>query len=921
MTIFLRNISRLAVRTRLIIVVLSLAVFGAGTASDLLGQSSTPKRGEEESVPQTQTPGPKQRVEEEEDAPRKKPKRKVIRVEEEEGETKPGGTRPADPSASGDLAQLAKEAKHPALKELFGSLAVPHDHVLFQLSRIMTSGERRRREEKIVPTPFYLGNDPGRYRRERLRFTPFTLDWQQGRPFEPIIETLESVRPYEEIAQDKVRDFLHSNYDQREPNDPLYLSRYDMLKAAEQVLSSVLRWHQSAIQTGKRRGQEWDDVEKALRKQLLEDVLLKQMELLAQAKDWDRVLSLTHRLAVSYSNSDERIFYPVARMIESALKDPTGNEDKKKNACKRLHELEMEFPDNKVFQPLSRMLQARAEELLAQAREVAGDKKDLQRLQRARELLYDAEQTWPQLPELRTFKSELGLEYPILRVGVRGPLPKYFSPAWACTDNERRSVEMLFEGLVKRIPDEAGGFRYRPGLAESLPKVVPLGRLFDLPRNAFWSDGRRLNFTDIDISLTLLKSGKGVGCSRVWGDLLAEVEPMKSPYQVTLRLKQGFLDALAPMTFKILPRNPRAPVTTEEFARAPVTSGPFLLEPYRSRRSDETKRECLVFVANPYYGQRRSKRGLPHIQEVRLYTYAGDVNGLVADLRAGRLDLVLDLTAKEAEELKKQAPDLVVPMPSPAVSNRRIYFLAVNTRKLDDAKLRQALSCAIDREGLLNEHFRASAKTPLHKALDGPFPVGSWACKPENDASKARQALFDPERAKLLMQNVKAGPFRLKYVPENPDLDDALKHLCAQVKERTGVVLEPTPVSSPYQLREDVEWTKNYDLAYYHYDFPDEMFWLAPLFGSPPETEDTNNIFKFHSSVLPNLLMGTKGHRSFPEVRSYQWETQDYLNREMPFIPLWQLDPLLAYRRDVQPAALDPLLPFSTIEEWRLQPQ
>jgi len=925
MAIFSRNISLLAARISLSVGVLSFVMFGTWAVGNLPGQPSAQKRvEEEEEAPKTKAPpAKKQRVEEEEEAPRKKSKRKVIRVDDEEDTpTKSGANRQATSAAGGDLTQLADQATHPALKELFRSLAVPYDLVVYRPSSVTIGGESRqnndRLPEKIEPTPLYLDTDPERFSQEHLQFTPLPVPGKPRKSYAPSLVRIQEVRPYEKIAQEKVHNFLGKGYERREPGDPLYLSRYDMLRAAEQVLSSVLRWHESALQTGKRRGKEWEAVEKALRKQLLDEVLLGQMRLLAQAKDWDRVLDLTHRLAVAYGNTDERIFEPVASMIGSALHDPTSSEEKIKDALKRLHDLEMEFPDNKAFRPFGDLLRARAQQLLDKAKSLAGDKKDPQNLQRARELLYEAKQTWPQLPELRTFENELGLERPILRVGVRGPLPQYFSPAWACTDNERRIVEMLFEGLVKLVPDETGGFRYRPGLAESPPKVVPLGRQFDLPRNAYWSDGRRLNSADIENSLDLLRIGKGVGRSRVWGALLADIESIKSPYQLTLRLKQGFLDPLAPMTFKILPRD--LPVTTEEFARKPVTSGPFLLDLVHSRQSDETKRECLVFTANPYYGQRRTKRGVPHIQEIRFYTYANNANGLAADLRSGRLDLVLDLTAKEAEELKKQNADIVVPMPSPAIPNRRIYFLAVNTRQLDDAKLRQALSCAIDREGLLNKHFRAAPNTPLHQPLCGPFPARSWACKPEKDSNKAHPSLFDPERAQLLSGNIKAGPFKLKYAADNPDLDEAIRDLCAQVKDRTGVVLEPMPVT-PYQLREAVERTKDYDLAYYHYDFLDEIYWLEPLFGPPPDADDSNNLFKFHNGELMNLLLWMKSYRSFAEVRQYQWRAQERLNLEMPFIPLWQLDPLLAYRRNVQPAALDPLLLFGNIEEWRMQPK
>lgn len=903
MTSLSRSASLLVARASLALVVLSFAVYGTWSAGFLFGQQAAQK---------------KQRIEEEEEAPKvKKPKRKVIRVEDEEPAKAPSKEqtdRPAGPAASGDLAQLAEQASHPAIKALFRSLAVPHDLVSYKRSGVTINGEKKS-DERIEPIPFYLGDDPGRYRRERLLFTRFTLDWQREKPYSPLIENLQSVIPYERIAQEKVSQFLRESHDQRERSDPLYLSRYDMLIAAEQALSSVLRWHESAIQTGKRRGEGWDKVGKSLRTQLLDEVLLEQMKERARVKDWNRVLDLTHRLAKTYGNDTqrERILQPVVDMIYSALNDPTATEESRNDVRKRLHELEMEFPDNPALQRLSEPRRKVAQSLLEQAQELVKSKKD----KRAREVLDQAEQTWPHLPGLRELKTQLNFEYPILRVGVRGPLPKYFSPAWACTDNEHRIVEMLFESLVELVPDEAGGFRYRPELAESSPKVVQLGRFFQLPRNAFWSNRKRLNATDVDLTVEMLRGdGAGVGRSRVWGDLLHGVESIKDPFQVTLRLRQGFVAPLAPMTFKILPRNQEnPPVTSEEFALRPVTSGPFRLDP--SRRSDESRRECLFFVANPDYGLRPNKRGAPHIQEIRFYSFSSNTN-IAAELASGKLDMVLDLTAKEADELlKNPKADIVIPMPSPNVPNRRIYFLAINTSKLATADLRQALSCAIDREAVLKKCFRAELKAPLHKALNGPFPLGSWACKES-------PALYNQDRAKLLREQpavrqvAKEGPLVLKYPTDDPALDVAMKELCAQVKELTGVVIEPRPCD-PSRLREDVEQTGNYDMAYYHYDFPDESYWLYPLFGPPPGKDESNiNIFKFQNTGLTTLLDETKSFRSFATFQKHQWLIFDLLNRELPFIPLWQLDPLLAYRRDVQPETLDPQLPFRNIEEWHL---
>jgi ABC-type transport system substrate-binding protein len=380
------------------------------------------------------------------------------------------------------------------------------------------------------------------------------------------------------------------------------------------------------------------------------------------------------------------------------------------------------------------------------------------------------------------------------------------------------------------------------------------------------------------------------------------------------------------MTFKVLPRD--LPVNSEEFAKKPVSSGPFFLD--STRRSDE-ERECMFFVANPSYGIRPGKRDLPRIQEVRFYVCADPLS----DLRNGKLDLVLDLTAKEAADLLQKGNELqvTVPLPSATTPNRRIYFLAVNQRNLPDLALRKALAHAINREALLDKHFRRSLQSRVHKALNGPFPVGSWASNPAptDRPDKGATGLFDAEKAKALSSDpavrkaIERGPLKLKYPEGDPVLADALTDLVAQVKSATGLVLELVPCD-PYLLRQDVEQAQSYDLAYYHYDFPDETYWLWPLLGPyglhgkiDPSSPD-GNFLNFTDDKLQSLLREATGYRDFAKVREYQQKVHDNLMKlSMPFIPLWQLDPLLAIHRDVKPAALDPALVFTNIAEWRLE--
>jgi ABC-type oligopeptide transport system substrate-binding subunit len=910
--------SLLATRTSLGVVVLGLALLGAWTVSDVRGRPAAfaqkkPRVEEEEEKP-AKTPPKKKRVEEEEETPKAKPKRKVIRVEEEEGPTAKAGPARADAPATGDLWQLAKQAKHPGARDLFVDLATPHDLVVFKGRERVTINSQTigRRKTEVEPIPVYLGKNPTGYKGNDLKLQPLANNGRREKPFSPTLTSIEYVQSYEEIAQQAVRDFLKGPYATKPRDNAEYLSRFDMLVVAEQALSSVLRWHESARQTDQRNGKEWDKIESDLREQLL-DVLVEQMDELAKAGDWERALKLTREHLKTYTdkNHRERLSQPVAGMIEAALKDATATESRKKETRKRLRDLVAEFPDNPVFRKLGETLRKQAESLLNQARNLGHGKNDEDTQKRIEALLRQAEETW-ESQELQTFKLLRSMKYPVLRVGVRGRLPKYLSPGWACTDAERRAVELLFESLVELIPDKKGIFRYRPGLAEQRPNVVPLGRHFQLPRNAKWSNGQPLNASDIRFTVGQLKSGRGLGRSRAWGELLDRVEIKSDPYQVTLRLHQGYLDPLALMTFKVLPSHQEQRVDTADFAMNPVCSGPFRLDP--TRQSDDN-RQCMFFIANPSYS---SRRDVPRIQEVRFYIY----NDPVKELRSNKLDLVFDLTAEEAAQLREKASDFHVEVPASAPTNRRIYFLAINQNKLPDANLRKALAYAINREKLLDDHFRGPLGRKVHKALNGPFPAGSWACNPDlvNRRDRSSLDLYDEERARTLSKNANIGPLSLKYPNDDPILEKALENLCAQVKSTTGIELKLSPCN-PVQLRQDVERTQSYDLAYYHYDFPDETYWLGPLLG-PRATGGDSNIFNFTDTddkPIQRTLETVKRHRDFAAVREHQRMVHKLLTEQMPFIPLWQLDPLLAYNRAVKPAALDPALVFTNIEEWRLQ--
>jgi ABC-type oligopeptide transport system substrate-binding subunit len=869
---------------------------------------------EEGTKPARTPPGKKRRVEEEEEASPRPAKRKVVRVEEEEGKAK--SARPAA-APLGDLAEAAKQATHFAVKQLFQGLAVPHDLVTFRRFEVNVSGERPgvQRPERVDPLPDYVGDNPARLREA----VTLKIQGPDGRVRKQETRTpneIRAIQPYEEIALDAVQQFLDGHYENFGPaeSNPKYLSRYDQLAAAEHALAAVVRFHDSAKDRGLRRGEAWAPVAAKLRRQLLE-VSLGQLDGLTEARDWDQAFALSRRLYDTYTADADRarIAKPLANLLGRAVKDLSANDEKLREARQRLQQFRQNFGDSPEAAAIRDGLQAQAQALFEQAKELARDKATLPR---AQELLKQAEATWQDLKGLREYRLELSRSYPILRVGVR-ELPLYLSPARACTDSELRGVELLFESLVRQHPDAAGVLRYEAGLAEGRPRVIPLGRRFHLPHNGQWSNGKAVTAGDVRETVKLLKAGRGDARAAVWADLLETVSVGGDPFVVSLTLSQGCLDPLAPMTFKVLPQGlPQGlNVDSEAFAKQPIGSGPFQ---YFGRQSEGGgDRQYAAFKLSPNYGSRPDKFGRPSIREVRFYPYTDAVK----EFELGHLDLALDLTAEEAAKLQN-APRVKVELPKPGAPNKRVYFLALNQRRplLANGKLRRALAFAVNREKLLDDHFRGGLK--IHKALNGPYPAGSWACNPELKKDRAKDSLdlFDEARAKALAREAltelgvpaAAARLTLLYPAGDARLTKAMEALRDQVRAVTGVELEPV-AREAHALRHEVEVANGYDLAYYHYDFPDETYWLGPLLGAP------GKYLGAKGGPALTLLQEARGRRHFAEVRKQTRLAHEQLLQEMPLVPLWQLDPLAALHEDLEAVPFDPLLVFTDVDRWSVQ--
>jgi peptide/nickel transport system substrate-binding protein len=702
------------------------------------------------------------------------------------------------------------------------------------------------------------------------------------------LRELDHIDHYEDIALAQVQKFLDGPV--TDSGKPLAPS--EKTAAAEKVLAAVFRFHESAHESGPRDGTSWTPLRDRLRKKL-RDVQFERLQMMVDPGEWEKAFDYGSRLARSYPETDAQaqLAACLGRMVEQSMQKQRYDE-----ARRRLQALEDQFHNKPVTDEIGKVLKNRAEELVAEARE--REKSDRGR---AMELVITAESIWPSLPGLQDYSLKLRNKLPpTLEVGVRD-LPEKLSPAAAVTDSERQAVELLFESLVKPVDVEGVGQEYVPALAQGTPQVIPLGRKFQLVRGAVWSDSddkkeNKVGSGDVVFTIKMLHAS-----APQWTELIDPL-PSQDAGQIAIKLHQGFLEPLSLMSFKILPEH----ANMLKFDEQPVGSGPFR---FHSRDGD-----AVVFAANPFY-RRADKLGQPQIRKVRFFHSTNPSE----DFDAGRLHVLLDLSTEGIRPLLSLKSVEVKKM-----RNRRIYFLAVNHRipALQNQAVRTAIAHAIDRTQILDDVFRGFLKgTPdaPHRLLNGPYPPGSWACDPGIKLDPHDRFL-----AKTLADGInerlkKSGALHLKYPADDDKARQACEAIRAQVKQDTGIDLQLEPRSA-HDLHDDVERTHEYELAYYHFDYPDNVFWLWPLFNPRGVENGSNYLGYAEDSELEVAFQAAMAHRDFAEVKKLTHNIHRILYNKMPLIPLWQLDTYVAFHKDVEYAPrLDPLRLFADIEKWKLR--
>ncbi len=384
----------------------------------------------------------------------------------------------------------------------------------------------------------------------------------------------------------------------------------------------------------------------------------------------------------------------------------------------------------------------------------------------------------------------------------------------------------------------------------------------------------------------------------------------------SLRSQRGFpgvAERLGPLVVRLLLDRPNAallstlsqpfyamqsPRALDSEAASPVGTGPFRLAASRSG--------LIELAADPeHWG------GAPRLRRITFRRYPRE-DALVSALLAGEVDLTSALGPGRMDALRVK-PGLSLE----SSTGLNVAFLSVNNERppWSDARVRQALSRAIDREALVARFLGGHgepARGPLPPALLPP-------------AGTTKDLVLDRPGAQRLLSEAGfsegvTGPLLVvdaprPYMPMPVELAGALREQLAAANIR---VVTRTAASWAEYL--ELATRGDYDLAVlgWQADSTDPNDFLSALLSA--EAIGSTNRSRYRSPDMDSLLKRARRESGHEEREAVYRAVLQLFQKDMPFVPLFHVSVFTAYRTTVRGIAPGPTGLLRYDKAWKIEP-
>lgn len=248
-----------------------------------------------------------------------------------------------------------------------------------------------------------------------------------------------------------------------------------------------------------------------------------------------------------------------------------------------------------------------------------------------------------------------------------------------------------------------------PMLARSWRRIDSLTLVFELDPRAHWHDGSPVTAHDVVYTWGVASNPK-VNPSAVAFESVASVEET-GPRTIRVRFRRAFPEQvyrfgfeMQPLPSHLLEKMPAESISTADFASHPVGNGPYLWTRRVPGQLVELHADTAFFLGRP---------GIARV----IFSPAGDPTARLNKLLSGETDVMEQLLPADLAQLADHPQLRTVQVSSNALAyalfnQRSATDTSQPNRILTDARVREALTLALDRRAMAAAVFGPTAEVP-----------------------------------------------------------------------------------------------------------------------------------------------------------------------------------------------------------------
>jgi peptide/nickel transport system substrate-binding protein len=454
---------------------------------------------------------------------------------------------------------------------------------------------------------------------------------------------------------------------------------------------------------------------------------------------------------------------------------------------------------------------------------------------------------------------------------------------------------LMFNSLVKKDAK----FDYVPDLASDIKRSDDgLTFTFTIRNGVTFHDGSALTSEDAKYTIdTVLASSFAKAASFFDGagaDRKSYIASVEAPDPSTFIIKLtkpwvGLLSNLVPI--------PVIPKDSYEMQKThPVGSGPFKFVRY------DTTQQVVDLEAYANYWE-----GPPTIPAIRARVIS-DSNAMQAELQSGRVDIAPLPTSLLPDAIKQLGEQPNLKVEQFTGSNLVLLTFNASSAPMNDARVRQAICYAIDREKMISALLLGQGKI-AHSIL----PEASWAYTTGQTYS------YDPGKSKLLLDEAGFkdpdgdGP-KMRFAKP---LVYRISGSSAQARQYAGVIQNdlkaigvPVSIEAAETNTHFEELRRgNFQMAYGQWvgGNQDPIFY-KDLFATseiPTEKRASKNRSRYSNKELDPLLEEAATTPDKEKARELFARIQEIVSREAPIFPLWYTANMVIAKKNVNNIKVD----------------